>query len=94
MAATVYSLNASSNQSGTLLNHQNTSGGNQRVIINYIRMAKQTSTNGYMNILFGPSGDLSDLKISYCTAFGKHVACSYVGYRISDLGYSIVSSTL
>lgn len=81
MTATVYSLNASSNQSGTLLNHQNTSGGNERVIINYIRMKKQTAVNGYMELLFGPTNDLCNLKITYCTAFGKHVACSYDMYN-------------
>ena len=37
-------------------------------------MTKQTSTNGYINLKFGPIADLCDLKITMCTAFGKHVA--------------------
>ena len=76
MASTVYNLKSDASQSGQLFSHQHTSGGNQRVIINYVRMHKSTSTNGYMNILFGPSGNLCDLKITTCTAFGKHVAYS------------------
>ena len=44
-------------------------------------MKKQTAVNGYMNLLFGPTSDLCNLKITYCTAFGKHVACSYDMYN-------------
>ena len=73
MAATVYNLKADGSQSGTLVSHQNTSGGNERVIINYMRMYEASSQNGYINIKFGTTGNLCDCKLIDCTAFGKNV---------------------
>ena len=77
MASTVYNLKSDASQSGQLLSHQNTSGGNERVIINYIRMKESSPVNGYITIQFGTSGDLCNVQVNTCTAFGKHVA--YIG---------------
>ena len=79
MAATVYNLNnVGGSSTGTLLNHQNTSGGNQRVIINYIKM-DNNSSNSYIQIHFGstssgPNNNDCACKVEFCTAFGKNVA--------------------
>tara|TARA_X000000368_G_scaffold128387_1_gene100920 strand:- start:297 stop:719 length:423 start_codon:yes stop_codon:yes gene_type:complete len=78
MAATVYNLNCVGGaSSGTLLNHQNTSGGNQRVIINFIRL-KNDAGNAYIDIHFGSSSSgpngINDCKVAYCNSFGKNVA--------------------
>ena len=78
MAATVYNLNCVGGaSSGTLLNHQTTSGGNQRVIINFIRL-KNDAGNAYIDIHFGSSSSgpngINDCKVAYCSAFGKNVA--------------------
>tara|TARA_B100000131_G_scaffold244345_1_gene237054 strand:- start:475 stop:882 length:408 start_codon:yes stop_codon:yes gene_type:complete len=81
MSATVYNLKSDASQSGQLLGHQNTSGGNQRVIINYVRMKEMSSVNGYLTIQFGTAGDLCSLQVNSCTAFGKHVA--YLGDKQS-----------
>ena len=83
MAVTAYNLKSTSSSSGTLLNHQNTSGGVERVIINYIRTKDSSLANGYMNMQFGPSSDLINLQIAYSRAFGKNVA--YIGEHTSSL---------
>ena len=49
MATTVYNLKSDASQSGQLLSHQNTSGGNERVIINYMKM-DNNSSNSYNRI--------------------------------------------
>ena len=74
MAVTVYNRKSDSSSSGTLINHQNTSGGAERVIINYLRLKDTTAQNGYIKFQFGPSSDLIDIQISWTTAFGKNVA--------------------
>ena len=90
MAATVYNLNSVGGaSSGTLLNHQNTSGGNQRVIINYMRL-DNNSANSYINIQFGstssgPNNNLCDCKVTYCQSFGKNAA--YANQYYNSVAY-------
>ena len=81
MAVTVYSLkNTNNDSSGTLLDHQNTSGGVERVIINYIRM-KSVNPSPILTFHFGPSDALIEVDIQYVSAFGKNVAYATQMYQ-------------
>ena len=68
-------------QTQTLINHTNSSGGVERVIISFIRTMSSTEVNGYFKIKWGNASDLIDLKIIYHTASGKNTALGATGYN-------------
>ena len=88
MALTAYKGkgNPGGAQTQTLIDHTNTSGVVQRVIISYIRTSPSTSVNGYMNIKWGNASDLIDVKVTESTAVGKNLAASPHNY--SSVPYS------
>ena len=73
--------NPSGAQSQTLVNHTNSSGGVERVIISYIRTHSSTSVNGYFNIKWGNASDLVDLQVTYHVSSGKNLAAGPYGYN-------------
>ena len=83
MALTAY--NGKSNPSGvdnqTLVNHTNSSGGVERIIISFIRTHDSTPVNGYFNIKWGNASDLVDLQINYHVSSGKNYAGGATGYN-------------
>ena len=83
MALTAYNGkgNPSGAQSQTLVNHTNSSGGVERVIISFIRTYSNTSVNGYFNIKWGNASDLIDLKVIHHISSGKNLAAGPYGYN-------------
>ena len=82
MAVTVYNLKSTSSASGWLLNHQNTSGAAERVIINYIKTTGGNVSAGLMQFYWGPSAtdtlsDFLTIQVDAVNSFGKNIA--YVG---------------
>ena len=73
--------NTSGAQTQTLVNHTNTSGGVERVIISFIRTHDHTPTNGYFNIKWGNASDLIDLQVTYHISSGKNFAGGATGYN-------------
>lgn len=73
--------NISGAQTQTLVNHTNTSGGVERVIISFIRTHDHTPTNGYFNIKWGNASDLIDLQVTYHISSGKNFAGGATGYN-------------
>tara|TARA_Y100001970_G_scaffold97854_1_gene123072 strand:- start:18 stop:443 length:426 start_codon:yes stop_codon:yes gene_type:complete len=82
MATIAYNgkCNPSGAQSQTLIDHTNSSGGVERVLISYIRTSPSTSVNGYMNVRWGNASDLIDVKVTESTAVGKNLAASAYNY--------------
>lgn len=83
MALTAYNGkgNPSGAQSQTLVNHTNSSGGVERVIISFIRTYSNTAVNGYFNIKWGNASDLIDLKVIHHISSGKNLAAGPYGYN-------------
>ena len=73
--------NPSGAQSQTLVNHTNSSGGVERVIISFIRTHSNTTVNGYFNIKWGNASDLIDLQVTYHISSGKNFAGGATGYN-------------
>ena len=68
-------------QTQTLVNHTNSSGGVERVIISFIRTHSNTTVNGYFNIKWGNASDLIDLQVTYHVASGKNAALGATAYN-------------
>ena len=83
MAITAYNgkSNTSGAQSQTLVNHTNSSGGVERVIISFIRTSPDSVVNGYFNIKWGNASDLIDLQVTYHISSGKNLAAGPYGYN-------------
>ena len=83
MALTAYNGkgNPGGGQTQTLIDHTNTSGVVERVIISYIRTSPSQSQNGYMNIQWGNASDLIDLQVTYHISSGKNPALGATGYN-------------
>ena len=83
MALTAY--NGKSDPSGvdnqTLVNHTNSSGGVERIIISYIKTHDHTPANGYFTIKWGNASDLISIQINYHLASGKNFAGGATGYN-------------
>ena len=73
--------NTSGAQTQTLVNHTNTSGGVERVIISFIRTHSHSAVNGYFNIKWGNASDLIDLKVIHHISSGKNLAAGPYGYN-------------
>ena len=83
MALTAYNgkSNTGGSQIQTLVNHTNSSGGVERVIISFIRTYSNTAVNGYFNIKWGNASDLIDLKVIHHISSGKNLAAGPYGYN-------------
>ena len=73
--------NPSGAQSQTLVNHTNSSGGVERIIISFIRTHDSSPVNGYFNVKWGNASDLIDLQVTYHVASGKNTALGATGYN-------------
>ena len=83
MALTAYNgkSNTGGSQIQTLVNHTNSSGGVERVIISFIRTHDSSPANGYFNIQWGNASDLIDLQVTYHISSGKNPALGATGYN-------------
>tara|TARA_B100001113_G_C20993852_1_gene571773 strand:- start:368 stop:793 length:426 start_codon:yes stop_codon:yes gene_type:complete len=83
MALTAYNGKSSSGggQTQTLIDHTNTSGGVERIIISFIRTSPSSAVNGYFNVKWGNAGNLVDMKVTYSIAVGKNLAAGPYGYN-------------
>ncbi len=83
MALTAYNGKSSSSggQSQTLIDHTNSSGGVERIIISFIRTSPDSAVNGYFNIKWGNASDLVDMKVTYHISSGKNLAAGPYGYN-------------
>tara|TARA_B100001029_G_scaffold132266_1_gene111138 strand:+ start:2687 stop:3112 length:426 start_codon:yes stop_codon:yes gene_type:complete len=83
MALTAY--NGKSDPSGvdnqTLVNHTNSSGGVERIIISFIRTHDHSPVNGYFNIKWGNASDLINIQVTYHISSGKNTALGATGYN-------------